>query len=143
MNPILKSFVGLHVKLYRATSGKFGGSMAGGKVLLLTTKGNKSGKERTVPVMFFEIDGRRFVIASYGGSPAHPAWFKNMQASPDVTVQVRERCYPARPDVITGDERARVWKHVIGQMPRFDAYEKKVGGVREIPVVELKETPAS
>src|SRR5262245_49630052 len=99
MNPIGKLFLAGNIAVFRATSGKIGGSMFGGKILLLTTKGAKSGRERTVPVMFFEDGGNRVVIASAGGSPAHPAWFKNLSAHPDVTVEVPGKKYQARAEV--------------------------------------------
>ena len=138
MNPIGRLFISGHVGLYRASNGKLGGSIAGGPVLLLTTTGNKSGKERTVPVVYFETDGKRYVVASANGSPVHPAWYKNLAAKPEVSVQVKERRYTAHAQVVSGEERAKVWAHVVAQMPRFDGYEKKAVG-REIPVVVLRE----
>jgi deazaflavin-dependent oxidoreductase (nitroreductase family) len=137
MKIFLKLFVATHVALFRATGGRIGSTMMGGKVLLLTTTGNKSGKARTVPVMQFEDGGRRFVIASAGGSPEHPAWFKNLQKRPEVTVELRGERYQARAEAVNGDERARLWKKITTEAPNFAAYEKKTQG-REIPVVELK-----
>jgi deazaflavin-dependent oxidoreductase (nitroreductase family) len=134
---MLKLWVALHVAMFRATKGRIGSSMDGGKVLLLTTTGNKSGKARTVPVMHFEDGGRRFVIASFAGSPQHPAWFKNLSANPDVTVEVPGERYQARAQVLSSGERAPIWKRVVAEAPRFGEYEKKTQG-REIPVVELK-----
>ena len=138
MNPLFKMFVGTHVALYRLTGGKLGGGMFGGRVLLLTTTGNKSGKERTVPVMYFDHQGKRVVVASFGGAPVHPAWFKNMQAKPEATVQVGREKYRARPVVLGGEERASVWKQVVTAMPQFAGYDEKVAGRREIPVVALE-----
>src|SRR4051812_36656382 len=109
MKIFLKLFVAAHVALFRTTGGRLGSTMMGGKVLLLTTTGSKSGKARTVPVMQFEDGGRRFVIASAGGSPAHPAWFKNLQKNPDVTVETRGERYQARAEVVNGEERKRLW----------------------------------
>jgi deazaflavin-dependent oxidoreductase (nitroreductase family) len=137
MKIFLKLFVAAHVALFRATRGRLGSTMMGGKVLLLTTTGNKSGKARTVPVMQFEDGGRRFVIASAGGSPEHPAWFKNLQKRPEVSVELRGERYQARAEAVNGDERARLWKKIATEAPNFAAYEKKTQG-REIPVVELK-----
>jgi F420H(2)-dependent quinone reductase len=137
MKFFFKMFVATHVALFRATRGRIGSSMMGGKVLLLTTTGHKSGKARTVPVMQFDDGGRRFVIASNGGNPEHPAWFKNLQGRPEVTVEMRGERYQARAAVVSADERARIWAKVIAAAPNFAAYEKKTGG-REIPVVELK-----
>jgi deazaflavin-dependent oxidoreductase (nitroreductase family) len=138
MSLMIKMFSATHVALFRVTGGRIGSSMGGGKVLLLTTTGNKSGKARTVPVMQFDDDGRRYVIASAGGSPEHPAWFKNLRARPEATVEVPGERYQARAEVLSGDERTRIWKKVIASAPNFAAYEKKIAGKREIPVVELK-----
>src|SRR5262249_17807803 len=114
------------------------GTMDGQKVLLLTTKGNKTGKLRTVPVMCFEDQGQAVVIASAAGSPMHPAWFKNLESDPNVTVERDGRRYAARAEVVTGDRRARIWNEVVRVQPRFAGYEKKTQG-RVIPVVVLKE----
>jgi len=138
MNPIGKLFLGGNVLVFRATGGKIGGSMFGAKILLLTTKGAKSGRERTVPVMYFEDGADRVVIASAGGSPTHPAWFRNLSRDPNVGVEVTGKSYKARAAVASGDERARIWQKVVAQQPRFDGYSKKAQG-REIPVVVLKE----
>jgi deazaflavin-dependent oxidoreductase (nitroreductase family) len=138
MNPIMKLFLGANVFIFRATGGKVGSSMFGGHVLLLTTKGSKSGKNRTVPVMYFEEGKNRVVIASAGGSPAHPAWYKNLTRTPDVTVEEKGRRYQARAEIATGDERARIWSKVTAEQPRFAEYAQKTQG-REIPVVVLKE----
>ena len=133
---ILKMFVAAHVALFRATSGRFGASMRGGKVLLLTTTGNKSGQPRTVPVMQFDDEGRRFVIGSFAGAPQDPAWIKNLRKTPRVGVEVPGQRYDAQAKIIVGDERARIWKKVVAAAPGFAAYEQKAKG-REIPVVEL------
>jgi proline iminopeptidase len=137
MKFFFKMFVATHVAIFRATGGRLGSSMQGGKVLLLTTTGNKTGKQRTVPVMQFDEDGRRFVIASFAGSPEHPAWFKNLQKTPEVGVEVRGERYQARAETVGAQERARLWKKVVAEAPNFGEYEKKTRG-REIPIVELK-----
>ena len=138
MNPLQKAFIAAHTFVLRTSGGKIGGSMGGQKVLLLTTKGNKTGKPRTVPVMCFEDEGRPVVIASAGGSPAHPAWFKNLERDPSVTVEMDGRRFDARAEVVTGERRARIWKEVVRAQPRFAEYAKKTEG-REIPVVVLKD----
>jgi len=138
MNPIVKLFLAGNVGLFRATGGKIGSSMFGGKVLLLTTKGNKSGKERTVPVMYFDDGPNRVVIASAGGSPTHPAWYNNLAKDPNVTVEIKGKTYKARAEIATGDERARIWQRVTSEQPRFAGYAQKAPK-REIPVVVLKE----
>ena len=88
--------------------------------------------------MQFEDGGRRFVIASNGGDPAHPAWFKNLQTKPEVGVADSAASATRRaPRSSAATSAARLWKKVTTEAPNFAAYEKKTGG-REIPVVELK-----
>ncbi len=143
MNPLVKLVLAANVGLFRATGGKIGSSMFGGQVLLLTTKGSKTGRVRTVPVMYFEDGADRVVIASAGGSPVHPAWFKNLAKDPNVTVEVKGKKYQAKAELAKGEERARIWQKVVAVQPRFDGYAKKTEG-REIPVVVLKEiTPSN
>jgi deazaflavin-dependent oxidoreductase (nitroreductase family) len=138
MNPIVKMFLAANVGLFRVTGGKIGSSMFGGSVLLLTTKGRKSGRTRTVPVMYFDDGADKVVIASAGGSPVPPAWYYNLSQDPDVTVETKGRKYKARAEVVKGAERARIWQKVVAVHPRFAGYATKTQG-REIPVVVLKE----
>src|SRR6185369_10253726 len=111
-------------------------SFRGGKVLLLTTTGNRSGKSRTVPVMQFDDEGKRYVIGSFAGSPEDPAWIKNLRKTPEVGVEVRGQQYQARAHILSGDDRKRIWDKVVAAAPGFADYQKKAAN-REIPVVEL------
>ncbi len=138
MNPLMKLFLSANVGLFRVTGGKIGSSMFGGKVLLLTTKGRKTGRVRTVPVMYFEDGSDKVVIASAGGSPIHPAWYNNLATDPNVTVEIKGKTYKARAEVAKGADRERIWQRVVTEQPRFDEYSKKTKG-REIPIVVLKE----
>ena len=137
MNPIMKLFLAANVGLYRATGGKIGSKMFGGNVLLLTTKGKRSGRVRTVPVMYFDDGADWVVVASYGGSPVHPAWYNNLSQEPNVTVQVKGKSFKARAEVVKGADRERIWKKIAAEQPRFEGYAKKTQG-REIPIVVLR-----
>jgi deazaflavin-dependent oxidoreductase (nitroreductase family) len=139
MNPFLKLFVGTHIRLFRWSGGRIGGRMMDMPALLLTTTGRKTGQQRTVPLMSLEEDGQRVVIASAGGSPKHPAWFNNLVANPDVTVEVRGRRYPARAEVLLGADRERLFNAAVAKVKRYGEYQKMSGG-REIPVVLLRES---
>ena len=135
MNPLLRLFVKGHVLLYKASGGKHGASISGMPVLLLTTRGRKSGVSRTVPVVRF-VDGEQtYVIASMGGQPQHPSWFFNLEANPAVEVQFGPERWRARAEVLSSDQRARVWSRIIAVMPNFGEYQKKTS--RVIPVVRL------
>lgn len=140
MNPLFKLFVKGHVWLYRSSGGRRGATMQGMKVLLLTTKGRKSGEARTVPIVYYLDRDEMYVIASMGGAPQNPAWFNNLAADPDVTVQRGPDTWRARAEVVPeGPERDRLWKGITELMPNFGEYQKKT--TRVIPVVHLVKRP--
>jgi deazaflavin-dependent oxidoreductase (nitroreductase family) len=126
-----------HVRRYRETGGEVGHRWKrGSKILLLTTKGRKSGEPRTKPLIY-EADADRYVIvASKGGAPEHPDWYENLQAEPNVELQVLDEVFPARAHVAEGEERERLWQLVNQQWPDYDSYQEKTD--REIPVVVLE-----
>ncbi len=126
-----------HVRRYRETGGEVGHIWRrGSKVLLLTTVGRSSGEPRTTPLIY-EQDGDRLVlIASKGGAPTHPGWYRNLRAHPEVEVQVRDEVFRARARTATGAERERLWKLAARQWPDYDAYATRTD--RTIPVVVLE-----
>ena len=106
MNFIAKIFIGLHVGLYRLTGGKSGGEMRGFKVLILTTKGRKSGKTLSTPLGYFERDGGYFIVASNGGNDKHPSWYHNIKGNPgDVEIQVKDKKMKVKPEILLGEAR--------------------------------------
>jgi deazaflavin-dependent oxidoreductase (nitroreductase family) len=105
------------------------------EALLLTTTGRKSGEKFIFP-LFYGTDGDRyFVVASKGGAPQHPGWYRNILANPDIEVQVGTKKLKARARTATGDERARLWKKALEVWPPYADYALKTE--REIPVVVL------
>jgi deazaflavin-dependent oxidoreductase (nitroreductase family) len=112
------------------------GPFRGGSVLLLTTRGAKSGRERTNPLAYTRDGDRIVVIASKGGAPTNPAWYRNLRANPRVTVEVGPDRFEANARVAKGTERRRLYKLQASRMPAFKEYEKRT--VREIPVVVLE-----
>jgi deazaflavin-dependent oxidoreductase (nitroreductase family) len=133
-----KLFGAEHVRVYRETGGERGYDWRGTTILLLTTTGRKSGEPRTTPLIH-RVDGDRWVVvASKGGAPDHPAWFKNLQASPEATIEVQADTVPVTASVAEGAERARLWKAMNEEWPDYDAYQAKTD--REIPVVVLTPT---
>jgi deazaflavin-dependent oxidoreductase (nitroreductase family) len=125
-----------HVRVYRETGGEKGYHWRGTEILLLNTTGRRSGQERTMPLIH-RADGDRFVVvASKGGAPDHPTWFKNLEANRDVTVQVRDEVIPVRAHVAEGEERARLWSLMTEVWPDYDKYQSRTD--REIPVVVLQ-----
>jgi deazaflavin-dependent oxidoreductase (nitroreductase family) len=127
-----------HVRVYRETDGERGYDWKNGtKILLLTTKGRNSGEERTTPLIHQTDDGRWVVIASQGGAPDDPNWFKNIEAEPgDVEIQVKADRIPVEPRVAEGEERERLWKLMTEVWPDYDEYQERTD--REIPVVVLE-----
>ncbi len=118
---------------------KDGGRTAtrGGPVLLLTTTGARTGRARVTPLNFSR-DGERFIVmASKGGSPTHPDWYRNLAVHPVVTVESDGERFTARATVSQGAERVRLLKIHTRAMPFFSAYERSVK-TREIPVITLE-----
>lgn len=126
-----------HVRRYLETEGDEGYVWRRDTtILILTTTGRVTGKERRTPLIFRESDGRYVVVASNGGNDEHPDWFKNLLAHPDVTVQVKGDRFRARARAANPDERARLWPEMAEVWPDYDRYQKRTG--REIPVVLLE-----
>jgi len=126
---------GIHRLLYRASGGRLGGRIVGLPVLLLTTTGRRSGSRRTVPLAYLEDGGRLVLVASCGGSPRHPAWFLNLEASPDVEVRIGAGRKPMRARRATPEERARLWPQVVAAYHGYERYQQRTD--REIPLVIL------
>jgi deazaflavin-dependent oxidoreductase (nitroreductase family) len=126
-----------HVKRYRETGGEEGHIWKrGSKILLLTTKGRKTGEPRTTPLIYENADGNYVIVASKGGTPENPGWYENLSKEPQVELQVMDEVFPARARTAEGDERERLWKLAAQQWPDYDEYQKKTD--REIPVVVLE-----
>ena len=127
---------GAHAGVYRATGGKLFGRMGKSPILLLNTVGRKSGKKRTSPLLYV-MDGEDFVIiASKGGASAHPAWYLNLIANPEATVEVGDREVRVRAEVADSEEKSRLWQKMVEMYPAYDAYQEKTE--REIPLLVLR-----
>src|SRR5271163_2332490 len=124
------------VELYEATNGKEGGTLAGKPVIVLTFKGAKSGKIRKTPLMRIEHDGTYAVVASNGGAPIDPAWYRNIVANPLVELQDGAIKQKMRVREVFGEEKNGWWKRADPAWPDFPAYRARAG--REIPVVLLE-----
>ena len=132
-----KLFMNFFVWLYRQTGGKFGGNMGRFKVLILTTKGRKSGKIHSNPVGYFERDGGYLIVASNAGRANNPAWYYNIKGNPDdVSIDVNDKNFKVKPEIILGEPRKPLYAWIVSLAPNFGEYEKRV--IREIPLVFLK-----
>jgi deazaflavin-dependent oxidoreductase (nitroreductase family) len=126
-----------HVERYRATDGKEGHDwVEGAPVLLLTTTGRKSGKERTTPLIYGRSGDDVLLVASDGGAPKSPPWYHNLKANPDVGVQIWGERFRARARAATSEERPEMWRTMVGHWPYYDRYQEMTE--REIPVVVLQ-----
>ncbi|TYK42794.1 nitroreductase family deazaflavin-dependent oxidoreductase [Actinomadura decatromicini] len=125
-----------HVARYQETDGAEGHDWNGTVTLLLTTKGRRTGKEHTTPLIY-QPDGDAYVIvASKGGAEDDPLWFKNIEADPQVKVQVKDDRFTAHARVAGPDEKPALWRKMAAVWPDYDEYQKKTD--RQIPVVILE-----
>jgi deazaflavin-dependent oxidoreductase (nitroreductase family) len=124
------------IEEFRANDGKVGGYFEGATILLLHTKGAKSGLPRTNPLVYLPDGDRYVVIASKGGADTHPDWYHNLLADPNAEIEVgnHER-FPVRATVVTGPERDELYARQVERRPDFARYEKKT--TRKIPVIAL------
>lgn len=135
--PILGRLMAGHAAIYRATNGRIGHRTPGlPPALLLDHVGAKSGTRRTSPLVY-GVDGADLVlVASKGGFPKNPAWFHNLRAHPDTTVQVGSEHRSVHARVAEGEERARLWNLMVGVYGGYESYRRRTE--REIPLVVLE-----
>ncbi len=124
------------IEEFRTNGGKVGGIWEGRPLLLLTTTGAKSGQPRTHPMMYMRDGDRLFVFASKGGAPTNPAWYHNLLAHPEVTVEVGNEKFHAIARPVTGEERDKIYARWAQMYPQFGEYQQKT--TRKIPVIELR-----
>jgi deazaflavin-dependent oxidoreductase (nitroreductase family) len=137
-NAITELFFRIHPWIYRRTGGRVLGRFGDSPLLLLNTRGRRSGQPRTNGLVCVERPDGWLVAASWAGEPKHPVWYLNLMAEPDVTIQIRDRIVPVRARNLEGNERDLAWKEILAQDPSFAEYEERTRGIREIPVVLLE-----
>ena len=103
---------------------------------LLTVAGRTSGEPRTTPLIYEQAGDDYVIVASKGGAPEDPGWYRNLAKNPEVEVQVRDEVFPAHARVATGEERERLWELAAQQWPDYDSYKERTD--REIPVIVLE-----
>ena len=126
------------IEEFRSNKGQLGGNFEGRPVLLLTTTGAKTGRPHVNPAMYLPDGDRWVVFASKGGAPKHPDWYHNVVANPAVTIEVGTETIEGRAEVITGEERDRLYAKQTELYPQFGGYEKQTA--RTIPVIALSRT---
>jgi deazaflavin-dependent oxidoreductase (nitroreductase family) len=132
---IFTAFMSLAIFLYRLTGGKFMGEIAGLHVLLLSTTGRKTGKQRTTPLGYFNENGDYVIIASNAGAEANPGWFYNLKDASSVVIEVERQRLTVKPEVVGHDKRAQFWAKLVAMAPGYAGYEHKTS--REIPLILL------
>ena len=134
--PSPSSWVREQVELIESSGGTQGTTMRGMAVIVVTSRGARSGKLRKNPVMRVEHDGVYAAVASKGGAPEHPVWYYNLLAEPLVEVQDGPRKQDMRARVVTGEERSVWWERAVEAFPDYADYQRKTD--REIPVLVLE-----
>jgi deazaflavin-dependent oxidoreductase (nitroreductase family) len=148
--PALIRLMGGHAKVYRATNGLIGHRVPGApEMLLLDHVGAKSGTHRYTPLVFAreppspgapqgaQASGSNIIlIASKGGYPKNPAWFYNLKANPDTTIQIGSKRMPVHARVATPEEYDRLWKLAVGVYKGYEDYRRRTD--RQIPLVVLE-----
>ena len=124
------------IKEFRANGGKVGGMFEGASMLILHTTGAKTGRELVTPLVHHQEGDDLHIYASAGGADQHPAWYHNLVANPEVTVEVGTETLPMRARVTTGGERDHLFAEQVERAPGFGTYQRKT--TRIIPVIELE-----
>ena len=125
-----------HVDRYRATGGQVGHEWNGATTLVLTTRGRKSGEKRDTPLIYQQHGDDYIIVASKGGWDHPPAWYLNLEANPEATVQVMDNIFKAHARTASAEEKPELWKLMTAAWPAYDDYREKTD--REIPVVVLE-----
>mgnify|MGYP001175621895 CR=1 FL=1 len=132
---MLKFMLKLMVFLYNMSGGRIGGKMGKTPVLLLTTTGRKTGKQRTLPLVYI-MDGSAYVVtASAGGADKHPGWFFNIRSNPQAVIQVRDKRINVTAEIAGPEKKPELWARLVAVAPNFAGYQKRTS--REIPMVIL------
>jgi len=136
---VMRAASALNTWIYRLSGGKLLGRFPSGvPVGLLTTTGRRSGRARTVPVLYLADGGDFILVASQGGAPTHPGWFLNLEADPKAELQIGPRRIPVTARPVAEEERDRLWPRLVAMYRPYDDYQRRT--TRRIPVVKL--TPA-
>jgi deazaflavin-dependent oxidoreductase (nitroreductase family) len=135
--PLKRVIPAVHLAVFRATNGRLSSKLAGQKMLLLTTKGRRTSKPRTVPLLYVDDGETIVVIGSNWGGSAHPLWVRNLLANPEARVQIGPRKRRVTASVASGPERERLWRLVTSTYAGYKDYARRIGAAREIPLVVL------
>ena len=140
--PVVRLVMGAHVWLYRVSNGRIGRRLPGGApILLLDHVGARSATKRTTPLVYIEDDRDVVIVASKGGHPRNPAWYHNLRANPETTVQTGGERRAVHARVATPQERERLWPKAVATYAGYRGYQEHTD--REIPLVILEPRDSS
>lgn len=135
----IRLFGRLHLSLWKLSGRKLGNAFGRAPFMMLTTKGRKTGRARTTPVLYLQEGADLVVVASFGGNDIHPAWYLNLECCPEAEVIIngeRRRVLACR---VSAEEKERIWPRLVGMHPNFGVYQQRTS--REIPLLKLSEPP--
>jgi deazaflavin-dependent oxidoreductase (nitroreductase family) len=138
VNKVESLLTDLQVAFYRLSGGSVGGTFKGAPVLLLTTTGRKTGKKRTKPLLYLMDNDQVVLVASHGGAPTDPAWWRNLKSNPRAEVQIKGSLLQVEAREATAEERERLWPKLVALYADYENYQKRT--TRTIPVVILERT---
>ena len=127
---------------FRANAGKVGGRFEGNPLLLLTTKGAKSGEPRIAPLVVFRIEGKLLIVAGYGGADVNPAWVHNLRANPRARVEVANDSFDVVAHELDSSERKAIIPKINAAVPTFALANYQSKTTRTIPIFELRAAAA-
>jgi deazaflavin-dependent oxidoreductase (nitroreductase family) len=135
--PVLRRLMGAHTAVYRLTNGMIGHRFPGAPpMLLLDHVGARSQIRRTIPLLYVDDHPNVVVVASKGGHPRNPAWYHNLRANPDTTIQIGSERRQVRARIATPEERKRLWPKAVATYSGYSGYQQRTG--REIPLMILE-----
>lgn len=137
---ILRWVMNLHIILYRLLRGRLPGNFLGRDTILVTTVGRRTGRLRTTPLLFVRDGDDFFVVASYGGSHTHPAWYRNIEANPHVLVEAHGQTVETCASLVDESEYEALWARFVAIYGGYTTYRRRT--TRVLPIVRLRPAPA-
>ena len=127
----------IHAWLWKLTGGKLGNAFGTAPFMMLTTRGRKTGREITTPVLYLQYGADLIVVASFGGNDMHPAWYLNLECCPEAEVILKEKRRRLRAYGVSPEERKVIWPRLVKMYPNFAIYQQRTR--REIPLLRLSD----
>jgi deazaflavin-dependent oxidoreductase (nitroreductase family) len=127
----------LHAWLWKLTGGKLGNAFGTAPFMMLTTRGRKTGRERTTPVLYLQDGADLIVVASFGGNDMHPAWYLNLERCPEAEVIINGERRRLLASQVSSEEKKLIWARLVKMYPNFAVYQQRTR--REIPLLQLSD----